>query len=89
VILLLLVLAAMPFVASADTLDPTWAGGYWDDDDFDYVILLVTDFKAALPAVESPFEPIQHVIGVLPTLRVSAPLVERPAPFHRRGPPFV
>jgi hypothetical protein len=36
--------------AYADPPDPTWLGGYWDDDDFDNVVILI----ANTCAVEAP-----------------------------------
>ena len=36
--------------AYADPPDPTWLGGYWDDDDFDNVVILI----GKTCAVEAP-----------------------------------
>ena len=53
--------------AFADPPDPTWIGGYWDDDDFDNVVNAITSavaFKApARPAVELPIlVPVAYVV---------------------------
>jgi hypothetical protein len=52
--LLLLALVAIHLglvpAAYADPPDPTWLGGYWDDDDFDNVVILI----ANTCAVEAP-----------------------------------
>ena len=87
VAVLLGVAVLLPLVAYADTIDPTWQGGFWDDDDFDYVILLVTSFEASLPAVTPIFRPTDRVVGLACTVVADAPLVERRPPFQRRGPP--
>jgi hypothetical protein len=49
-----LLLGLVP-VAFASPPDPTWVGGYWDDDDFDSAVVFVTgtlalDTKGALDA---------------------------------------
>jgi hypothetical protein len=45
-----LVLAALLFgltpAAYADPPDPTWIGGYWDDDDFDDVVVFISSASA-------------------------------------------
>ncbi len=59
-------LVGLPMVAFADPPDPTWIGGYWDDDDFDNVVNAITSavaFKApARPTVELPIPvPVAYV----------------------------
>ena len=51
-ILLALVAVQLGLVpaAYAEPPDPTWLGGYWDDDDFDDVVILI----ANICAVEAP-----------------------------------
>ena len=49
-LLIAAVLAGLPSVAFADPPDPTWIGGYWDDDDFDDAVIAIT----AASAVEAP-----------------------------------
>jgi hypothetical protein len=41
--------------AYADPPDPTWLGGYWDDDDFDNVVILIAKIcaVASLPPLDS------------------------------------
>ena len=43
-------LVGNPIGAFADPPDPTWIGGYWDDDDFDNVVIAI----ASASAVEAP-----------------------------------
>jgi len=38
-----LVVAALPALAYSDPPDPTWNAGFWDDDDFDSVVLVITN----------------------------------------------
>jgi hypothetical protein len=45
-------------VAYADPPDPTWLGGYWDDDDFDNVVAFIASAAAiaASPVIDGrPF----------------------------------
>ncbi len=85
--LLLLAVAGLPTMAYADPIDPTWLGGYWDDDDFDYVILLVTNQKAFLPAPVPVFQPTTEMVGVVAVVALDPPVIERVPPYRRRGPP--
>ena len=47
-IAVLLVVALVGLVPTAymDPPDPTWLGGYWDDDDFDNVLAFITSASA-------------------------------------------
>jgi len=49
-VLLVAALLALVPAAYADPPDPTWIGGYWDDDDFDNVAI----FIVSACAVEVP-----------------------------------
>jgi hypothetical protein len=42
-----LIVALTP-LALADPPDPTWLGGYWDDDDFDNVVLFLLSTYAVV-----------------------------------------
>ena len=87
VLLVIVVVSALPAVAYAEPLDPTWQGGYWEDDDSDYVVLLVTSLEASIPAATIALPPTIDVVGLVPVVVVDAPVLERPLPY-RRGPPF-
>ena len=50
VVVLVAALLALVPAAYADPPDPTWIGGYWDDGDFDNVVILIV----AACAVEVP-----------------------------------
>ena len=84
------VLACSPLMAYADPPDPTWIPGFWDDADYDDVIVRVT-------STSSVAEP--HALGTLEPHWVpvwTAPAADdRPAaspvfaPHQPRGPPHV
>src|SRR5882672_5498249 len=52
-VLAILVVGLTP-IAYSDPPDPTWLGGYWDDDDFDNVVAFITSATAlvASPLVD-------------------------------------
>jgi hypothetical protein len=87
VLLLVGVLPAVPALAYSEPIEPTWQGGYWEDDDFDYVVLLVTNLQASLPGTTLALQPTIESIAVVPVIVADAPLIERPLPY-RRGPPL-
>ena len=49
VVLAILVVGVTPS-AYADPTDPTWLGGYWDDDDFDNALAFITSASAIMAA---------------------------------------
>ena len=72
VVLAVLVVGLTP-IAYADPPDPTWLGGYWDDDDFDNVV--------ASPVIDGrPFSVAEHCIEL-------ARPPARPASFPAFAPP--
>ena len=83
VLIIVALFVGLPPAAFADPPDPTWIGGYWDDDDFDNVvdaITAATAFKApARPAVELPsLVLVAHIVpakryGWRVPLRATAP----------------
>lgn len=44
--------------AYADPPDPTWLGGYWDDDDFDTVVVFLASAFAIHVPIEVNAEPL-------------------------------
>jgi hypothetical protein len=46
-VFLLMLLAGLVPVACADPPDPSWIGGFWDDDDFDTVVSYIASAFAA------------------------------------------
>ena len=45
-LVLVALIAGLTPVAYADPPDPTWIGGYWDDDDFDNVVAFIASASA-------------------------------------------
>ena len=45
-LLLVGLLVGLPAAAFADPPDPTWIGGYWDDDDFDNAVIALSSSSA-------------------------------------------
>ena len=50
VVVALLLPVASATLAYVDPADPTWVGGYWDDDDFDYAVDAILHSWAVAPA---------------------------------------
>lgn len=65
-------LVGLPTAAFADPPDPTWIGGYWDDDDFDDAVIAI----AASSAVEAPLSVDAEVPQWAPVERVELPQYE-------------
>jgi hypothetical protein len=90
-LLLVLVVAlvgALPAVAHASPPDQSWLGGLWDNDDYDDVILLITDFTGA--PTPAPLILPRHMIYLAEIVlapEVDFDLVERSPDFLRRAPP--
>jgi len=81
-----LVAGLTPF-AYADPPDPSWIGGFWDDDDFDTVVVFIAGTCAILvPAVvdaEPLWDPLARLEPADPNV-VPAPLRSTSRP---RAPP--
>ena len=63
-VLAVLVVGLTP-IAYADPPDPTWLGGYWDDDDFDNVVAFIASAVAvvASPVIDGrPFSVAEHCV---------------------------
>ena len=73
--------------AYADPADPTWLGGYWDDDDFDTVVVFLASAFAIHVPIEVNAEPLWIPIDRLEP----APATAAPCLLHRtscpRAPP--
>ena len=88
-LVLLGLLLSLRALAYASPPDPTWIAGFWDDDDYDDVVLLVTS-TASTPAtvVANALEPHWAPIWILPVSddrAMPAPPLPR---HHPRGPPL-
>ena len=58
-VILALLLVGLTPLAYAEPPDPTWIGGYWDDDDFDTVVDFITNASAVSAS------PVVHDFGLL------------------------
>jgi hypothetical protein len=76
-------------LAHIDPPDPTWASGYWDDDDFDYAVDAVLNFVAVKPdsptAIDGPGWIAVGRIDALERNKVAPPVLTSDAP---RAPPL-
>ena len=64
-LLLVLVIAGLAPATYADPPDPTWVGGYWDDDDFDEVVILLEGIAAVVPVLTIDPAPPVEVVAVV------------------------
>ena len=81
--LLVCLIAGLAPAAFADPPDPTWIGGYWDEDDFDNVVDFITHASAVvgLPPLEAG--PSSETVFILEWLEPRTP----PAPVHSTASP--
>jgi hypothetical protein len=64
-LLLACLVAGLVVAAYADPPDPTWIGGYWDDDDFDdAVIFLLGTYAVVEPPLSSTLPSFELVAFV-------------------------
>jgi hypothetical protein len=82
------VLACLRSLAYASPADPTWIGGFWDDDDYDDVVIHIVSFSAADTAVIFALQPRWTPVWIVPL--EDEQLVPDPAitARHSRGPPL-
>src|SRR5439155_24584338 len=82
------VLVCVRTLAYADTPDPTWIEGFWEDDDYDDVVLYATSFRATETAPLCALRPHWTQVWIVPL--DDEPLVPSPAipPHPPRGPPL-
>ena len=71
-LLLVGVIAILAPATYADPPDPTWVGGFWDDDDFDDVVILLEGAAALVQAFAVDTAP---PIGVVDVVECPEPLV--------------
>ena len=73
--------------AFADPPDPTWIGGYWDDDDFDTVVVFLARAFAIQVPIEVSAEPLWIPIDRLePAPAAVAPVLRRRTSCPRAPP---
>jgi hypothetical protein len=65
-VLLLSVLLTLPPLAHASPADPTWIPGFYDDNDYDDVILFITGAVSAVDSgVVNPVGPVVVCLGLI------------------------
>jgi hypothetical protein len=76
-------IALLAPLAFADPPDPTWIGGYWDDDDFDNVVDFIgrADVVVGLPPLAAG--PLPETVIVRESPEPRSP----PAPVHATASP--
>jgi hypothetical protein len=88
-LVLVALIAGLAPAAYADPPDPSWLGGYWDDDDFDNVVVFLLGTVAVVElASPHPGAPVAAVgIVEVPDGRVVAAPVDATA--SPRAPPLI
>jgi hypothetical protein len=83
----LVVLLFLPALADATPPDPSWLGGFWDDDDYDEVVILISAIPSPPPAafVQCP-DPQWITVFVIGAAEESPSAAPPPRPLSR-GPP--
>lgn len=88
VFLIALLVGLVP-AAYADPPDPTWLGGFWDDDDFDTVVAFIASTVAASAQSDVSAEP--SLVWIDSAEPAGAPFVRAalPSTLRPRAPPIV
>jgi hypothetical protein len=63
--LLIVVLVGLAPATYADPPDPTWQGGFWDDDDFDDVVILLDGTFAVVESLTVHAAPLVAVVAIV------------------------
>ena len=72
----------------AGTPDETWAGGLWDDDDFDHAFFAVASAVALVHSSQSDKgAPPLHVVGAVTEVPPGAAPSDAPSQHQPRSPP--
>ena len=86
--LLLGVLLALPPCAHASPTDPTWIPGFYDDNDYDDVILFITGAVSAVDsAVVDPVGPVVVCLGLIPASKPQRATARPLESLSTRAPP--
>jgi hypothetical protein len=89
VIVLVALLATLTSLAFASAPDPLWIGGFWDDDDFDDAVIVITGKTPALAATVVLEAGPTGALAPLPDARQPF-ITAAPRPtFDSRAPPPV
>ncbi len=82
------IVGVLPTLAHASPPDQTWLGGWFDDSDFDDIVVLVTSTVAALelcPVVLASTPSL--VLGFVGGFQARLPISVASSPFQGRAPP--
>ena len=86
-VLLVAALLVLVPAAYADPPDPTWIGGYWDDNDFDNVVIFIVSACAVEVPSLTDFGPLwTPLIGIEPLLPRFAQVSPHAIAFPRAPP---
>jgi hypothetical protein len=88
-LLIVLAVASLTPLAQASPADPTWVAGFWDDGDYDDVVLLVCATAAAVQSAPPAPDSRRVLVGTVPTADPGAPPFRAVAAVATRAPPRV
>lgn len=77
----------LPTLAHATPPDPSWLGGFWDDDDYDDVVILVGAIPCPPPAASVQCPDRQRITAWLIAEAAESPSPVLPPGPLSRGPP--
>jgi hypothetical protein len=86
---LLAVLVLLPLLTYASPPDPSWVDGYWDDDDFDNVVVLILTTYAVAVIPLPVAGPVRTHVAVQEPPDVPTPAPPPCALAQQRAPPLV
>jgi hypothetical protein len=87
-VLLLGVLLSLPPIAHACPTDPTWIPGFYDDNDYDDVILFITGAVSAVDSgVVDPVRPAVVCLGLIAPNKPQSSAARSPESLSTRAPP--
>ena len=86
-LLVIAVLVALTPAAYADPPDPTWIGGFWDDDDFDNVVVTIVQTCAVDALAPVDLGPLLAAVARVDPAYPVDPSVPLRSTLHPRAPP--
>lgn len=86
-LLTIVVLAALAPLACADPPDPSWIAGFWDDDDYDWAVVMVTGTSAVVDVAANVAGPSWSAVALATSPATPATaLVPTDSTFSRAPP---
>jgi hypothetical protein len=86
-IVLVAVALTLTPLAYASPPDPTWIAGFWDDADFDDVVIAAMSATAIPPLLQMDQRPVLIVLGIVLETSIPSVPLDRPLPHTSRSPP--